>query len=162
MTFAMSNSTEHGAHVRIPPPLVFLSALLAGVALGHFVHPAALRLGRTLGVAAGGLVAVTGIALIVSARVWFTRTGQSPVPWKPTPTLIFGGPYRFTRNPMYLGATAMLVGLGVALDNLWICLFAPVALGIVHFVAVLPEERYLREKFGESYTRYLARVRRYL
>lgn len=158
----MSNSTERGARVQIPPPLVFLSALLGGVALRHFVAPAPAPLGRTLSVAAGGLVVVTGIALIVLARVWFTRTGQSPIPWKPTPSLIFQGPYRVTRNPMYLGATTILLGLGLALDNLWICLFALVALGVVHFIAVLPEERYLREKFGESYTQYLARVRRYL
>ncbi len=100
--------------------------------------------------------------MIVSARIWFTRTGQSPTPWKPTPSLIPQGPYRFTRNPMYLGATTILLGLGVASDNLWICVLALVALGIVHVIAVLPEERYLSEKFGESYTQYRARVRRYL
>ena len=158
----MNPRSERGARVRFPPPLVFLSALLGGVALRHFVAPAPAPLGRTLGIATGGLVIVMGIALIVLARVWFTRTGQNPVPWTPTPSLIFQGPYHFTRNPMYVGATTILLGLGVALDNLWICLFAVVALGIVHFMAVLPEERYLSEKFGESYTQYLARVRRYL
>lgn len=158
----MSNSTERGARVRFPPPLVFLSALLGGIAMGHFVLRAPAPFGRTLGVAAGGLIVAVGIAVIVSARVWFTRTGQSPTPWKPSPSLILQGVYRFTRNPMYLGATTILLGLGVMLDNLWVCLFGLVALGIVHIIAVLPEERYLSEKFGESYTRYRDRVRRYL
>ena len=90
------------------------------------------------------------------------RTGQSPVPWKPTPELIFAGPYRFTRNPMYVGATFIVVGLGVSLDAVLASLAAPIALLIVHFIAVRPEERYLREKFGAPYEEYLRRVRRYL
>ena len=158
----MSTSTERGARVRFPPPLVFLSALLGGIAMHRFVVPARAPLGRSLGVLTGGLLLVAGIAVIVSARIWFTRTGQNPIPWKPTPSLIFQGPYRFTRNPMYLGATTILLGLGLALDNLWVCLFAVAALGIVHLIAVVPEERYLSVKFGESYTQYMARVRRYL
>jgi protein-S-isoprenylcysteine O-methyltransferase Ste14 len=92
----------------------------------------------------------------------FTRTGQSPFPWKPTPQLILQGPYRFTRNPMYVGVTVFLIGLGLALNNLWISLFAAPALLAVHFIAVLPEERYLTEKFGDSYRSFLARVRRYI
>jgi protein-S-isoprenylcysteine O-methyltransferase Ste14 len=158
----MTDSTEHGARVFIPPPLVFLSALLGGIALRHVVAPAPVPLGRALGIAAGGLALMTGVALIGSARLWFARTGQSPVPWKPTPSLILRGPYRFTRNPMYLGATTILVGLGVALDNLWMVALAPVALALVHVLAVLPEERYLHQKFGESYALYRGRVRRYL
>ena len=63
---------------------------------------------------------------------------------------------------MYVGITLVEVGLGVALNNLWISLFAVPALAIVHVIAVLPEERYLSEKFGESYTVYLTQVRRYL
>jgi protein-S-isoprenylcysteine O-methyltransferase Ste14 len=116
----------------------------------------------TLRLIAGLLVITIGVFLIVSARVLFLRTRQNPAPWKPTPKLIFQGPFRFTRNPMYVGATTIVLGLGVALDNLWISVFALPALGIVHFLAVLPEERYLSEKFGQSYTQYLARVRRYL
>jgi protein-S-isoprenylcysteine O-methyltransferase Ste14 len=63
---------------------------------------------------------------------------------------------------MYLGVTLFQVGLGVTLDNFWISLFSVPALSTVHFIAVLPEERYLTEKFGEPYVRYLVRVRRYL
>jgi protein-S-isoprenylcysteine O-methyltransferase Ste14 len=162
MLLDVRDTTERGARVRFPPPLVFLSALLGGIAMHHFVAPASVPLGRTLGAAAGGLVVVVGVAVIVSARIWFTRSGQSPTPWTPTPSLIFQGPYRFTRNPMYLGATTILLGLGLALGNLWIDVLAPVALGVVHVIAVLPEEQYLSEKFGDGYTQYRARVRRYL
>ena len=99
---------------------------------------------------------------MASARVHFARTGQSPIPWKPSPSLILRGPYRYTRNPMYVGMTLVEVGLGLAANNLWIALFALPALVIVHVIAVRPEERYLAEKFGASYKEYLAQVRRYL
>ena len=63
---------------------------------------------------------------------------------------------------MYLGVTLIQMGLGVLLDNLWISMLAPLALGLVHFIAVRPEEAYLAEKFGGSYLHYKASVRRYL
>lgn len=153
---------QPGARVWFPPPLVFVAAIGIGVACHYFVAPARLPVDPTLRLVAGLIVAALGVATIVSARVLFMRTGQSPTPWKPRPSLIFAGPYRFTRNPMYLGATIILIGSGVAWDVLWISWLALPALGVVHFIAVLPEERYLSERFGESYTRYLARVRRYL
>ncbi len=63
---------------------------------------------------------------------------------------------------MYLGATLVVFGFGLALNNLWISLFSLPALFIVHVIAVLPEERYLSQKFGQAYKDYLAQVRRYL
>jgi protein-S-isoprenylcysteine O-methyltransferase Ste14 len=155
-------TTEPGARVRFPPPLVFLFAILLGVLCRFSVTPLGIPVDRVLRVLAGLLVLASGAALIASARVLFLRSGQSPIPWRPTPSLIFAGPFRFTRNPMYLGQTLIGLGLGVALDNLWICAFTPVALLVVHFIAVLPEERYLSEKFGDGYKQYLTRVRRYV
>jgi protein-S-isoprenylcysteine O-methyltransferase Ste14 len=159
---AQPDSVERGARVRFPPPLVFLGATFLGVAFGSFVTPAPVTVGRPIGLVIGLLILACGVALVVSARIPFIRTGQSPVPWRPSPSLIFEGPYRFTRNPMYLGVTLIELGLGLAISNLWISLFAAPALLTVHLIAVLPEERYLSEKFGEPYRVYLARVRRYL
>jgi protein-S-isoprenylcysteine O-methyltransferase Ste14 len=159
---AQSNPAEKGARVRFPPPLVFLGGILVGVACAYVVAPAPLPVGRTAGVVAGLVLLAAGVSLAASARVLFSRTGQSPVPWKPSPELILQGPYRFTRNPMYVGLTLVQAGLGLGMNNLWIVLFALPALLTVHLIAVRPEERYLTEKFGESYTRYLSRVRRYL
>jgi protein-S-isoprenylcysteine O-methyltransferase Ste14 len=159
---APTNSAERGAHVRFPPPLVFLSGILLGVACDYVVVPAPVPVRRMFSAVAGLLLLGAGLGLIASARIHFTRTGQNPIPWKPSPELILRGPYRFTRNPMYLGMTLIEVGLGLAVNNLWISSFAVPALITVHFLAVLPEERYLSEKFGESYKAYLARIRRYL
>jgi protein-S-isoprenylcysteine O-methyltransferase Ste14 len=157
----MTNAAgERGANVRVPPPLVFLGSTLLGVALRYIAgpFPPSGSWAMWLGVA----ILLAGLATIVSARTWFVRTGQSPIPWKPTPELILRGPYRFTRNPMYVGITFVQAGLGLALGNLWISLLAPVGLLLVHFIAVVREEAYLAQKFGTSYRDYCRRVRRYL
>ena len=159
---AQTNSVERGAQVRFPPPLVFLIGVLLGVTCEYIVVPAPVPVARAISAIGGICVLMAGLGVVASARILFTRTGQSPVPWKPTPALILKGPYRFTRNPMYLGVTLVEVGLGLAVNNLWISLFAVPALLAVHVIAVLPEERYLSERFGESYKVYLTQVRRYL
>ncbi|HKW62929.1 MAG TPA: isoprenylcysteine carboxylmethyltransferase family protein [Candidatus Acidoferrum sp.] len=158
---AEAGSHERGAKVRFPPPLVYLASILLGVAIRYALplpNPADGFIMRAAGIA----VILAGFWLIIEAWKLFKRTGQDPKPWTPSPELLFGGPYRFTRNPMYVGLTCIQVGLGLALSNLWIALLAAFSLLTVHFIAVLPEEKYLAEKFGHSYTGYVIKVRRYL
>ena len=159
---AQTNSGERGAHVRFPPPLVFLLSLLVGVAIDRYVTAAPIPIDRSVRIALGLLIVLGGIGLLASSRIYFVRTGQSVIPWKPTPELIFRGPYTFTRNPMYVGMTLLQIGLGIALNNRWIAAFALPALLVVHIIAVRPEEQYLSDKFGDSYRAYLTRVRRYI
>jgi len=150
-----------GANVHLPPPLVYLFALLAGLGLQHLV-PMRVPLPSRACEIAGGLVAVLGFAFGGWAFGLFKRTGQDPAPWKPSPSLVAEGPYRFSRNPMYVGMTSMVAGLGLALTNPWMIGLALLALIVVHVTAVLPEERYLEEKFGDDYARFKSSVRRYL
>jgi protein-S-isoprenylcysteine O-methyltransferase Ste14 len=154
-------SGEHGARVRFPPPLVYVAFILVGAALAYAV-PLPAPGPRYLSVAAGVAIVLAGLWLIADAWKLFRRTGQDPAPWKPSPELVLSGSYRFTRNPMYLGLTCIQVGLGIALNNLWISLLAAFSLLAVHFIAVVPEERYLAGKFGDSYRGYMIKVRRYL
>jgi protein-S-isoprenylcysteine O-methyltransferase Ste14 len=151
-------SKEGGARVRLPPPLVFLAAIVIGALLPG------LRLWWSLGVriAVGAILIAAGLAVGLGAIRRFRKTGQDPKPWQPTPELIFDGPYKYTRNPMYV--SMVLFTLAVAAFSLrgWIALLAPVALLIVHYTAVLREEAYLADKFGEPYLAYKAKVRRYL
>ena len=150
-----------GASVRFPPPLVFLIGLLLGFGLNRVAPLPAIPLDRTARIALGLIVIAAGIVPIAWARVHFVRTRQNPIPWKPTPELIFQGPYLYTRNPMYVGMTMLQVGLGIALNVIWGSLLAPLSLAIVHLIAVRPEEAYLSQKFGDPYRQYLTRVRRY-
>jgi protein-S-isoprenylcysteine O-methyltransferase Ste14 len=101
-----------------------VAGILLGVAAAYLVGPAPLPVPRAVGACIGVLVLALGVALIVSARTHLVRTGQSPIPWKPSPELIVKGPYRFTRNSMYVGITLIEIGLGVALDNLWVLMTA--------------------------------------
>jgi protein-S-isoprenylcysteine O-methyltransferase Ste14 len=157
----MANNSD-GAKVRFPPPLVVLISILVGIALNRYVPIASIPLSRTARIALGVLVIIAGIVPAAAARINFIRTGQSVIPWKPTPELIFQGPYRYTRNPMYVGMTLVQIGIGIAVDNLWISLFAALSLAVIHVIAVRPEEAYLSQKFGEPYRDYVTRVRRYL
>lgn len=125
-------SRQGGARVTVPPPIVFLAAAISGVLVDRLVARwpvpggAAARVGLA-GLAIGGALAIGAPAIRL-----FRRTGQDPKPWQPTPELVFEGPYRFTRNPMYVGMTLVTIGLGVAADTLWTLPLAVAALGAVH------------------------------
>ena len=109
-------------------------------------------------------VAVLGAVLGIGSRAVRTmrRTGQDENPWKPTPSLIESGPYRFTRNPMYLQLVIICIGFAFILENAWILLLTPLAALALQELAIRPEEAYLERKFGETYLAYKRRVRRWL
>ncbi|HEY2745533.1 MAG TPA: isoprenylcysteine carboxylmethyltransferase family protein [Polyangia bacterium] len=83
-------------------------------------------------------------------------------PWTPKTVLVAEGAYRFTRNPMYVAMFILQIAIGCAVGDLWIVLLAPAFLMTVHYTAVLGEEAYLEEKFGDEYRAFKRRVRRYL
>ncbi|MGZ3442633.1 MAG: methyltransferase family protein [Polyangia bacterium] len=160
---ATAESKQGGARVRIPPPLVFVALIGAGVGLRYLVvAPPPLPGGRTAQLAVGALLVVAALALGGTAFGLFKRSGQDPTPWKPAPSLLVEGIYRYTRNPMYVSMAMLQIGVGLMLGNLWVILLAAVSLLVVHYSAVLPEEAYLDEKFGEPYRQYKKSVRRYL
>src|SRR5262245_13316821 len=154
-------SPQGGARVRFPPPLLFLSFILTG-AFVHHRWPLHCHLPRPITLCAGALLLMAAIALFISSLRLFRATGQHPRPWLPTPSLILSGPYRFSRNPIYVAMMLLQIGIGFVLDDAWIIILSPASLIATHFIAVRPEEAYLLDKFGESYRNYLASVRRYL
>lgn len=158
------NTGKDAAAVRFPPPFVPLILVLAGVGLDWlwpvdpgFAMPAIWRY------VIGGAIIVGGIAVLIGwPFVLFRRTGQDPEPWKPTPEIVEEGPYRFTRNPMYLQMVIGCIGFAVLLWNVWILLLTPVCALILQKIAIEHEEAYLEAKFGQPYLDYKARVRRWL
>jgi protein-S-isoprenylcysteine O-methyltransferase Ste14 len=117
-----------GAEVPIPPPAVYLAAVVLGVLL-HWLWALELGRGSSLRIALGVTLICGGVALLMGAFSIFRRIGQHPDPRKPTPAIARDGPYRFTRNPMYLGLSLIQLGLGIALSNAWIVLLlVPVVL----------------------------------
>jgi protein-S-isoprenylcysteine O-methyltransferase Ste14 len=158
----MADDGRDGAAVRLPPPLVYLFALLVGAALHAWVLPLRfdLSLAPRIGVAASA--AGLGVAMMAAAMGLFRRTGQDPKPWKHTPELICTGIYRITRNPMYVGMALLQVGIGIGFANGWILVLVPVVLAIVHTTAIRHEEAYLQREFGDAYREYRSSVRRWL
>lgn len=158
----MESSGRNGATVRIPPPLVYLGAVLLGVLLHAFVLalPLRLPLGARVGVTAAA--ALLALGLMLAAVTSFRRTGQDPKPWKSTPEIVSTGVYRLTRNPMYVGMALLQLGIGIGLANGWIIALVPLVLVLIHATAIRHEEAYLERKFGEDYLRYKKAVRRWI
>jgi protein-S-isoprenylcysteine O-methyltransferase Ste14 len=153
--------TADTAQVVVRPPLAWLIAVLAALALDWLMPlpfmPAALP-----AVWIGAAVFAVALALLASAIATVTRAGSNVPTNRPTTALVESGPYRHTRNPIYLGMFVALVGLAIAVDTLWlVAALVPFALVIRHGV-VAREEAYLERKFGERYRAYRARVRRWL
>jgi len=158
----MVQRDDDAADVRLPPPVSYVVAVLAGVLLHLFVYPLDLALPMPVRIATAALCGCAGLALAGAAILAFLRTGQDPKPWKTTPEFIATGVYRLSRNPMYTGLALMQAGLAVALANGWILVLVPVVLCVIHTSAIRPEETYLAEKFGDSYRAYTSAVRRWL
>lgn len=146
--------------VPMAPPLFFAIPLAVALAL-EWLLPTALALGAWRWVLGGILVAL-GLALDVTGFLTQRRAGTDPIPFRPSTKIVAHGPYRFTRNPMYVGFALWTLGLAVLLDSGWGLLAALAGLVLVDRLVVVREERYLERKFGEEYLAYKRRVRRWL
>ena len=161
MSDEVRHAEDDAAKVWVLPPALYLTALVVGVVL-HWLVPLGFAEGSTARLGLGVAAIAAGLAIIRAAFSVFKRIGQDPNPRTSTPVITRDGPYRFTRNPMYLGLSLILLGLGVALANGWIVVMLVPTLAIMHYGVILPEERYLERKFGEEYARFRASVRRWI
>jgi protein-S-isoprenylcysteine O-methyltransferase Ste14 len=158
----MDDDAKDGAAVRIPPPLIYLGAVIAGVLVHAFVAPLPIALPIALRIIVAASTAVLSLVFMGFAINLFRRTGQDPKPWAPTPEIISTGVYRITRNPMYVGMALLQFAIGVGLANWWIIIVVPVVLVLVYLTAVRHEEAYLEREFGRVYIDYKYSVRRWL
>lgn len=148
------------AGVPLPPPLVYLAGLLAGLGLHWLLDPGEpSSVVRIAGAAVGGIA----FAYFDSAAMRkFRLAGTTPMPWRPASALVVTGPYRLTRNPMYVGMAFLFAGLAFALGALIALAFLPVVILIIDRVVIAREEPYLERRFGDAYAQYKARTRRWL
>jgi protein-S-isoprenylcysteine O-methyltransferase Ste14 len=154
------DASADNAGVRVPPPALYALAVLGGYLLNRR-WPLPVGETRLVSALAWALTAVW-LALTVSSIGNFRRSRTSIVPVRPASALVVAGPYRFTRNPMYVGLAALTAALGLFMGSWWqIVLLLPV-LAIVRVFVIAREERYLERRFGEDYVRYTHRVRRWL
>ena len=156
----MADTTDT-ANVIFRPPFAWAVAVLAGLALNWLLPlpfiPAAVPAGGL-----GALVFALALALFAWAIVTVTRAGSNVPTTRPTTAIVESGPYRFTRNPIYLSMFLGLIGLGIAFDNLWLLMMLVLFAIVIRYGVVAREEAYLERKFGDVYRGYRSRVRRWL
>lgn len=149
-------------HVRpaVPPPLVFLGYLLGAIILNWAVPfrlpwPLPFRI-------LGGVIVMLGLLLAASAIREMRKLHATPDARRPVVALVTGGPFRLTRNPIYVGFFLIYFGFTLLAGTLWGILLSPFLIGTVTLWVIHREEAYLTERFGEEYRTYRARVRRWL
>jgi protein-S-isoprenylcysteine O-methyltransferase Ste14 len=156
----LSAGSTESPGARVPPPLYYVAGFLIGVGLElafPIDRPPLLvtLIGTVIGVA--GWLALDGAAMLS-----FRRAGTSMIPMKPSSALVTTGPYRFTRNPMYVGMALLYVALAFALGLVWPLVLLPVVIAAVDRLAIALEEAYLVRRFGQPYCDYMKRARRWL
>lgn len=155
----MENQSDRPGIVILPPVLMALALVLVLVLHHFFPFPVG---ARPLATALGIVLGVSGIGSAAWGRVTLVKSGTNVNPLKPTTAIVTGGPFRFTRNPLYFGVMSLFVGLFATHWHLvGLVVLIPVFL-ILHSGVVLREEAYLERKFGDSYQSYKSAVRRYL
>ncbi len=154
---------QHYADVAVKPPILFVGALVLGCLLSWIV-PLGPGLGsaNTHALAAGGSLALVGLALFAISVREFRRAGTSVVPGEPSTVLLEDGPYRYTRNPIYISFVIFYFGLAIMLTSAWMLVLLIPVLIILQRGVVEREEAYLQAKFGAAYRKYQARVPRWL
>lgn len=145
------------------PPLALVAIVAAGMlavsripANPDFALPGAAWVSAALA-AVGAVIALLGV-------LEFRRVGTTVDPRVPdqSANLVVSGVYRFSRNPMYLGFLLVLIAWGLFLGSIIALLLIPAFVLYMNFFQIIPEERFMREKFGESYDTYVTEVRRWI
>ncbi|WP_237215162.1 methyltransferase family protein [Falsiroseomonas oryziterrae] len=154
----MSQATDHGPGVRVPPPVIATAVMVAAWVLDRIwtvqIGPPATAL--------GGMVIFLSVALVGWAVLALVKAGNDPRPDRPDAAMVESGPYRFSRNPIYLGFLLAATGLALMWGTLWGWIGVVVTHGLLDRLVIAKEEAYLAGRFGAAYEAYRARVRKWM
>jgi protein-S-isoprenylcysteine O-methyltransferase Ste14 len=145
----------------VRPPIAWALTVVVGLAL-NWLHPlpflpAAMPTGWI-----GGVVFLAGLGLLIWAAATFRRAGTAVRATEPTTNIVSNGPYRYSRNPIYVAMFVGLIGLAIGFDSLWLLILLVPFYLVIRYGVVAREEVYLARKFGDAYLDYRRRVRRWL
>ena len=145
------------------PPIIFLAAIVVSVSLNAF-YPLPWFAQPLSGIfsAIGWLMIAAFVVLNISAIRVMRRAGTAVRPDRGTDHLVTEGPFSFTRNPLYLAGTTLVLGIGLVSGIVWFLLLAVLAAFAVQKLAIEREERHLQARFGKTYVDYAERVRRWI
>jgi protein-S-isoprenylcysteine O-methyltransferase Ste14 len=148
--------------LRLPVPWIFVLAYLIGVLLEYiFPFRADQDAARSITNVAG--ITLFAVGAVIAGWAWtiFRRAGTTRVPGEVSATFVFWGPYRATRNPMYVGLALAYAGEALMLRQIWPILVLPFMLVYLNWIVIPLEETRLREVFQGRYDEYCTRVRRW-
>ena len=153
-------SPPQSAGVRVDPQLIYAIPLAGGLLLDrwHPVRSIPPLLAAPIGIAS----LVIGVTVCLAAVRRFRSARTSLQPWEPTTALVTDGPFRLSRNPVYVGYTLLYLGVGFWVNSVWPLVLLPLVLWLMYRVVISREEAYLEHRFGEAYRAYKHRVRRWL
>jgi len=150
---------KDNAGVIAKPPFIYLGGTLIGALIQHF-HPIAITSFIHI-TWVGILVIVSGFLIIFVGVRELRRCGTSESTSEPTTKIVSTGLYRYSRNPLYISLSLLMIGIGLSFNNLWILIMLIPVLIIMHIGVIFREEAYLECKFGQEYLDYKASVRRW-
>jgi protein-S-isoprenylcysteine O-methyltransferase Ste14 len=156
----MSRAEPDSSGVMLPPPFIYLVGLGIGWLLDAW-YPLG-RIPDTARWVLGGTLGVAGLGIMLSALRLMRRAGTAINPTKPTTRLVLAGPFRFTRNPLYLSLLLIYGAIAVLTNGIWGLVLLPAVIVTLQRVVISKEEAYLERRFGEEYRSYRARVRRWI
>lgn len=149
--------------MRIPIPWIFVLTYLIGLGLQFLVpypiHGAGILLASHI---AGSVLLISGLLLAAWCLRIFRSMRTTTVPFKTSSKLVTWGPYRFSRNPMYVSLTLMYLGEAGVLAQIWPLFLLPFTEAYLQWIVIPYEERQLRESFGDTYKKFCSSVRRWL
>jgi protein-S-isoprenylcysteine O-methyltransferase Ste14 len=148
----------HGPGVRVPPPVHVVLALLLAWGLGRLVP---VQLGPPAP-GLGGAVFCLALAWMGWALIVLVRAGNDPRPDRPDRAFVAAGPFRLSRNPIYLGFVLALAGVALAWGTLWAWLAVGAVFLSLDVLVIRREETYLTRRFGDAYREYQRRTRRWM
>lgn len=159
----MSQTTPPRPDIHVAPPLLFMAGFLFGFLLDRYAVAMRISGAAARGLALAGLaLMIGGAALAISGVLAFRRARTTILPFRPASALVRDGPYRLTRNPMYVGMTLAYVGLSLAFNTAWPILALPLVLLALVTLVITKEEEYLEAVFGDDYRAYKRDVRRWM
>jgi len=162
MEVRVSSALPH-ANVRVPPPLIYVVGFAAGWLVDRRWPLAILgpEHGR-LRIAIAMVFILCWLVLMMSAFTTFRRARTAIIPVLPASTVVTTGPYRVTRNPMYVSLIALYIGAALLVNSWWPLVLLPAVVLTIDRAVIAREERYLRSAFPVEYAAYCDRVRRWL
>ena len=147
-------------NVKIIPPLVYLVGIVIGFLATIWMPTKVVT--NSVAWTVGGILIFCGAVLAGSAILKFRDVGTTVRPDRAASTLVITGPYKISRNPIYLGLALVYLGIAIAGQSVWALILLPVVLAIIQRRAIEPEEAFLEKRFGANYVSYKEMVRRWL